>query len=427
MLNCDAQNTEAYLALGGLYMEQERYTDAIDLLKKAYDLTGEKRSFRGPLTEAYLARAEELMDKGEPKTAIARLKKAVERYVEPQDVRGLFSEACLMRAMQIRDAGELEQALRYLDEAEPELVEEEVFKDFRIAGYLQMGADALQAGEFATAKFYYYQVSALDPENEEAQAALELLREDAEEKLLSATVRGSISLELSASVFGGMGIKVPVSGSFTARYDGSDAQRLKTYFAVDVSADIMGQARKIYRESYSIGNGVDRDVYERSDMNGTWTQSEKTGGSDTADAERMLADYAVMAQEGTADAAKVVVNEELCTAVHDHKSGSDYLALLGGDLSGTPLAGMEELLKGADVSVNRYISVDTGRVVRCEADLSGSDISGLAELVRDYVGGVDASFTLSGFTIVFNVTSVNQTTVNLPAEVEAGSYELFRF
>ncbi|MBR1471124.1 MAG: tetratricopeptide repeat protein, partial [Lachnospiraceae bacterium] len=110
VLNCDAQNTEAYLALGGLYMEQERYTDAIDLLKKAYDLTGEKRSFRGPLTEAYLARAEELMDKGEPKTAIALLKKAVERYVEPQDVRGLFSEACLMRAMQIRDAGELEQA-----------------------------------------------------------------------------------------------------------------------------------------------------------------------------------------------------------------------------------------------------------------------------------------------------------------------------
>ncbi len=412
VIDRDGGQVDAYLALASIYNREERYSNTIVLLKKAFDLNGGTEAVATELTAAFNKRAEQLITQADPKTAIELLESAREHYVTAEGVRDVLSQAYLARAQQIKDAGELQNALTFLTKPDPEKVDYEVFRQFRIDGFTELGGQALAADDIASARQYYSMVLLLDPENAEVSAIMDRLGANGKEEIRAFALDGSGNGSITAKVFGGFRVDVPLDIEYFIHYDGNDPENAQLHYLVHVKADLMGQSEDIYWEGCLIQAQDVIQCYERSSESEAFRYSERSGDlSDTV--EEGFAGYEQLAHEGSTDQNTVNSTYGICMVKYDHKSGSKYLALFDGNNLGE----FESMLRALDVVSERYILLDGDHVTHVNADLSKSDASELLAMAKDYMGGMDAELTLSSLKTQFDVSGWNEKRGDLMQDV----------
>lgn len=412
VIDRDYRQLDAYLAIAGIYNKDERYANTIVLLKKAYDTNGETELVVPELTAAFNKRAEQLIAQSDPKQAIDLLENAQERYVTAESVRDMLSQAYLGRAQQIKEAGELENALSFLTKPDPEKVDYEVFRQFRIDGFTELGGQALIEDDKTTAKQYYSMVLLLDPDNAEVKAIMDRLSEDGKEEITSFSVNGYGEGTITAVVFGGFRVDVPIDMEYYIHYDGNDPEKAQLHYLVHAKTELMGRTEEIYREGCYIQEEDILESYQRSSGNAAFSYSERSGDLSAA-AEGAFTRYEQLAHEGSTDENSVNYNFGLCMIKRDHKSGKDYLPLF----DGADLGEYESMLRALDVASVRYILLDGDHVTHVEADLSGSDATQLLAMAKEELSGIDAEMSLSSLKIHFDISGWNAVRLNLMQDV----------
>lgn len=415
VLDRDDHQKDAYLGLGQIYLKDARYANAIELLKRAVDVTGDKETFTKDLTSAAIGRSGQLIEKEEPKSAIELLEKLGDDYIGFEEIRTELGNAYLARAEQIRDGADLHQSLTFLTGADPEKVDFEVFRQYRIDGFLVLGEEAVASDDLANARQYYNMVLLLDPENAEALAAIEQMG-GTEEQVNSYTIRGNGATKLYATLDGGLKISVPVDIHFEIHYDGADPEKAVLYYTVNAEASMIGMSYDINKEGYVSAEYGER--YER-ESNGPWYYYTLSG--DPAEtAEEIFTSYEQLAHEGAVDANTIVYNDQGCKIIRDHKTGSNYRTLF----NGADLGKFNDVLAGLDIASVRYISLETDHVVHVEADLSGSDFDTLFSQtgISGYLG-MDANISVGTFQMAIDVEAINATNVDLPPDVYSSAQQ----
>lgn len=407
----DRRQFDVYLAIAEIYNKDERYNDTIILLKKAFDTNQQAQEVVPALTTAFNRRAEQLIALEDPKTAIELLEKAQERYVTADGLKEMLSKAYLSRAQQIRDEGNLKSSLEFLAKPDPEKVDDEMFLQFRIDGFTELGEQALLEDDKVSAKQYYSMVLMLDPDNADIQAILDSLEEEEKGRVTAFNLGGYGDGTITATVFGGFRVDVPIGLTYYIHYDGTDPGNAQLHYVVHAKADLMGQKMDIYREGCYIQENDLITSYQRASAQDAFAYSERYGELSPS-VEGAFEQYEQLAHEGTTDAGNVNYNG-LCTVTRDHKNGRDYLALF----DGADLGEFESMLGAVEADCVRYILMDGDHVSHVEADLSGSDAKQLLAMAADYLNGIDADLSLSSFRVWYDITGWNETRLNLMQDV----------
>ena len=257
------------------------------------------------------------------------------------------------------------------------------------------------------ARILYTKVTVLDPENEEAIAGLDALKdpEEPEEELGSFTAKGNAVLKCSAGMLG-LSVVVPVDAVVEFDYDADKEQLFVCYsFGCDVFGKTMGSSGDILL----IQKGNDVYRYLRWDDSG-WHDDILYGQSLKDTVELMVSDYKNIASSGD-DVGLGTAGGEECRIVREVRDGNDYVKIIPDMLA------LEEpvmIFSAIKVKATRYLSLADGTPRRVEASLESVDNQKLSPLFAALLGDSTLQIGLVDFTGTMDIDRT--LTGTIPAE-----------
>lgn len=251
----------------------------------------------------------------------------------------------------------------------------------------------------------------------------------------------TVDMDVDVSVDFGMAVDLSANGGIEMEYDGSDKDAPAVHFTTDLSYAAMGQKGDLNTEAYSISDGDTVIAYAKDPDSGDWIKTEQEVKENPLDEETMNkireASADVMKQ-GEVEKKAVKVNGEDCwvlkldTTADAYMPVYDILLEAAGDEAedaleetGVDNQTIESYLSYFNMDMTVYASKKTGRCVKMEIDMSGSDMEGLLDQVNedfgDQMGGfidlstVSVELNAISFTVEF--TEWGDVTVEVPDDV----------
>ena len=410
ILNRDETHTDSYLALADIYLRDEDYEEAHDILDDGLKAAGNEE-LADKQWSIYEKEANLLEADGTPQAIMGFIKEIpaeelLAYYEDPsragryakEDARR-WSEAVLAVAKNRLRAGDARGAESLLEDAieNPlnEFVETDAFYEALIPVYLSLGDRAVEADDINNAKYYYNKVLELDPNNKDAMEGLAKLEvEDEESKWESILITGRIKADMDINMHG-LKLSVPVTMDIVMDYDGSSAGAETLNIDETVAASVLAQK---YEEKQSISmyqNG--KDIIMESQMTGRQRENNACLKDKLFE---YIADYHALISTGKPGDTQQKINGVNCNVSHAVMKGKDYLYYLPKDMLPD---GADKLMSSLEMDVTRYTAVDDGRVVRVEAQMLQADADALNALLLNYIGSFNADVSIKTMTAEFDV------------------------
>ncbi len=410
ILNRDETHTDSYLALADIYLRDEDYEEAHDILDDGLKAAGNEE-LADKQWSIYEKEANLLEADGTPQAIMGFIneipaEELLAYYEDPsragryakEDARR-WSEAVVAVAKNRLRAGDARGAENLLEDAieNPlnEFVETDAFYEALIPVYLSLGDRAVEADDINNAKYYYNKVLELDPNNKDAMEGLAKLEvEDEESKWESILITGRIKADMDINMHG-LKLSVPVTMDIVMDYDGSSAGAETLNIDETVAASVLAQK---YEEKQSISmyqNG--KDIIMESQMTG---RQRENNASLKDKLFEYIADYHALISTGKPGDKQQKINGVNCNVSHAVMKGKDYLYYLPKDMLPD---GADKLMSSLEMDVTRYTAVDDGRVVRVEAQMLQADADALNALLLNYIGSFNADVSIKTMTAEFDV------------------------
>ena len=232
----------------------------------------------------------------------------------------------------------------------------------------------------------------------------------------------TIDMDIDVSVDFGMAVDASANGGIEMEYDGSDKDAPAVHMTTDLKYAAAGQKGNLDTEVYSITEGDTVVAYAKDPDSGDWVKTEQEVKENPLDEETMNkireASADVMKQ-GEVEKKAVKVNGEDCWVLKLDTTADAYMPVYviildaAGDeaedaleSSGVDNQTIENYLSYFNMDMTVYASKKTGRCVKMEIDMSGSDMEGLLDQVNDDFGDMLGGFIdLSTVSVELNAIS----------------------
>ncbi len=410
ILNRDETHTDSYLALADIYLRDEDYEEAHDILDDGLRAAGNEE-LADKQWSIYEKEAKLLETNGTPQEIMGFIKEIpaeelLAYYEDPsraekysKDDARRWSEAVVAVAKNRLRAGDARGAESLLEDAieHPlnDFVETDAFYEALIPVYLSLGDRAVEADDVNNAKYYYNKVLELDPNNKEAMEGLAKLDvSDDESKWESIHIAGKIKANLDINMHG-IKLSVPVTMDIVMDYDGSNAGAETLNIDETVAASVLSQK---YEEKQSISmyqNG--KDIVMESKVTGRQRENDASLKDKLFE---YIADYHALISTAKPENKQQRVNGVNCNVSHATMKGKDYLYYLPKDMLPQ---GADKFMNSLELDVTRYTATDDGRVVRVEAQMLQADADALNALLMSYIGSFNADVSIKSMTAEFDV------------------------
>ena len=218
----------------------------------------------------------------------------------------------------------------------------------------------------------------------------------------------TVDMDIDVSVDFGMSVDLSASGDVEMEYDGSDKDAPAVHFTTNLKYEAMGQKDSVKTEAYSITEGDSVVAYAKDPESGDWIKTEQEVKENPLDEETMKKIREASAdvlKQGEVEKKAVSVNGEDCWVLKLDTTADAYMDIYdiildaaGDDAeekledSGVDKGKIESYLSYFDLDMTVYASKKTGRCVKMEIDLAGTDTEGLMDQVKDDFGAMAGGF-----------------------------------
>lgn len=410
IINRDETHTDSYLALADIYLKDEDYEEAHDILNDGLENTGSEE-LADKQWNIYEREARRLETDGTPQEVMGFVKaipaeELIAYYEDPsradkyaKEDAQRWADAVVAVANNRLRAGDARSAESLLEDAIENplngFVDTAVFYEAIIPVYLALGDRSYESDDTDGARYYYNKVLELDPENKSAIEGLAKLDvEDESSKWEYICIKGEIKAEMGLNMHG-LKLNVPVVMDLTMEYNGSDAGRESVLIDETVSLSVLGRKNEESQSirMYQSGNDIVMD-------------SALTGKQREKDANLKdklfgyIADYHALISTAKPDGTTQQVNGVKCNVSHSAMMGKNYLYYLPKDMLPD---GADAFMSSLSLDVVRYTAVEDGRIVRLEAEMLSADADALNKLLMQFIGSFNADVKINSMTAVFDV------------------------
>ncbi len=385
ILSRDGTYVPAYLGEAEAYRMLEDYEAAEQVLEEGMHYAEPKEPAK-LLWKIYAEHAELLLDDGKYNDALKLLDAIPVK--ELTDCSGgdtkaetrlgeVWAEAKLELARKEEDNEKAVEMLETaIDEPYNEYTDTSAFEEELLGLYLTLARDYEAKEEKELAILYYEKVLTLDPENTEAQEALERLKEVPVEIPKKLEVRAKIKLGVEVN-FHGLKLTLPMDAEAELRYDGKTEGKEWLKGKVVISGEILGKEIKEERSITAYQDGDDL-CYRIDNGDLQRVKNEKL----PEDLNSFLEAYRELVAESSSSRETATVNGILCRVERKEMNGKSYVEKLPSFLQSGTIA---DFLCSVRLNVARYISVSEDRVVRIEASLIEADQSTFSDIVDEFL------------------------------------------
>ncbi len=349
------------------FLNDGEYRLALTFMETAIQTGVKESDLYDHFLRAYTMEAGQLFEEKKYEELVVAFESLDKNYQEEEELRSYYLQAYpLLIRLKIQEK-DPERAIELLGRLPDELKDIEEMERLRLEAVLLLAKEKIAAGEYEEALLAVLAAREIDPSNEVARILYLQLTGTEEDSLIppvdSYTAEGTLTLHMTAGAFL-LTTPLDVTAPVSLTMSGLATDTPSLTYEIDATAEILGQNESFAMSDEIIGDGDEESIAQMKNTYAILTSNAVSDGTRTEIDGIPCLVYTYKVEHGDLEPLAQAVMNVFSADGSEQDLISDALPLIEAD-------------------VTRYVAVDSGDLVRIEANLDQTDF---AAILTPYLG-----------------------------------------